>query len=221
MSTLRDVITRTAELVAESAEGRAAPVAYFVSTLAQTRYNTMIRALFGHGIGIPLTARRPTASETVVQGRRYNVGATALTLTLPEEACDGHWFGVTDTNAGLAAANVTLARNGMLLEGAAANITLATSGTAREWFFRADTGNWERVRDLELTDTVYFPDDIVHGLPAMLALELLPIGYPGHELLASMNNAARARIDQRYGPKLQLTMEAGLQARTYFDITTG
>lgn len=222
MTTLRQVITRAAELVAESSEGLPAPTAYFANTLAIPRFNGMVRALFGRLIGPDLTSTRPTASTDVRSGARYFVGASALTLTLPTEALDGTYFGLADTHAALSVNPVTLARNGWLLEGDASDLTLADNGAALEWFFRADTGNWERVRDLGLDDEVYFPADIVHGLASMLAAELLPTGYASSEVLALQANAARQRIAQRYAPRFDALTDPGLRSCGWaFDITRG
>lgn len=219
-TTLRQVITAAARMVGEVDEGRPAPNAYFASEVALPAYNRMIHALFGHRIGLPMTPMTVTASTTVANGGRYFAGAVAVTLTLPLQPCDGWWFGVSDTNAALATYPVTLARNGWLLEGAAANLTLNTNGTAKEWFFRADVGNWQRVVDLALDDAVWFPDDIVRGLPAMLAMEVAANGYvvAVPDVVAAQANAAHEKISQRYAPRLRSNTDPGIRSIDGFHV---
>lgn len=199
-------MTRAAEFTAQANEGRPAPRAYFASQLAVPRFNGMVQALFGHAIGLPLQrVWNASAGDKAVNGGLYGVAVIA-----PDEPEDGHVFGVTSA--------LTVTGNDGTISGAASE---TTTGAAK-WFFRSDTSNWERVRDLGLDDDIYFPEDIVHGLGPMLALELLPIGYPGSDGIAEQAAIGRLKIAHRYAPRLTARLDAGLQSRGFgFDIATG
>lgn len=135
-------------------------------------YNQMVRSLFGTVIGPRVSPGQAIVDLTAISGRVYTVGAQTVTITLPYNPRSGARVGVADGNAGLATYNATINRNGRLLEGSASNIVLDGNGTVRTWFYRGDTSNWERERDLDLTDTPYFPDELISRLPWMLAFML-------------------------------------------------
>jgi hypothetical protein len=210
MTTVREVITRAAQLCAEASEGQPAPSAYFATDVALPRYNGMIASLFGHGIGPSLQMYWDAASgDTAVNGGLYDVA-----VYTPERPRDGWRIGVTG------AVTVTRTSGYGTIEGG----TSATTTGAASWFFRADTGNWVLEEDLGLDDTVYFPADIVHGLQALLAAHLVPVGYAGSQTLIALAYAARQKLEQRYAPRIVGQLDAGLQSagwsRTDYNINT-
>lgn len=163
-------------------------------------YNRMVRSMFGTVIGPRVSPKGLTASTTAISGRIYSVGSQTLTITLPYDPRSGSRVGVADGNAGLATYPVTIARNGRLLEGSASNITLNGNGDARQWFFRGDTANWERERDLDLTEEPYFPDELVSRLPWMLAFMLMSeFGAEIRPDVAQMATEGRQHFNRVYG----------------------
>jgi hypothetical protein len=149
--------------------GEGASASYAEANDGLTVLNFTLRGLFGDQIGVKL---EPVAASTTTgqYGAMYQGIGAAFTLTLPDNPKDGWRIGVTDAALAFGTFNATIARNGRLLEGAAANLTLSTNGTSRIWFYRTDTGNWEREKDLALSDNIYLADDCMTGFVAMLAL---------------------------------------------------
>lgn len=163
-------------------------------------YNRMVRSMFGTVIGPRVSPGYGTINLTGVSGRVYIVGSQTITITLPYNPRSGARIGIADGNANLATYPVTVARNGRLLEGAASNITLSTNGTTRTWFFRGDTANWERERDLDLTDEPYFPDELQARLPWMLAFMLMSeFGAEIRPDVAQMATEGRQHFNRVYG----------------------
>lgn len=163
-------------------------------------YNRMIRSMFGTVIGPRVSSATANTSLTALSGRTYVVGNTAITITLPLNPRPGARVGVADGNLGLAAHNVTVARNGRLLQGAAANLTLNTNGDARVWFYRHDTADWTLEEDLDLTDEPYFPDDLQSRLPWMLAFMLMSeFGAEIRPDVAQMATEGRQHFNRVYG----------------------
>lgn len=163
-------------------------------------FNRMVRSMFGTVIGPRVSPAGAIINLTGISGRTYVVGSQTITITLPYNPRSGARVGVADGNAALATYPVTIARNGRLLEGAASNITLSTNGATRSWFFRGDTGNWERERDLVLTDTPYFPEELNARLPWMLAFMLMSeFGAEIRPDVAQMATEGRQHFNRVYG----------------------
>jgi hypothetical protein len=62
--------------------------------------------------------------------------------------------------------------NGRLIEGAT-SVTLNVNGTARQWMYRADTGNWVRISSLAAGDEMPFPQEFDDYFQVRLALRLV------------------------------------------------
>lgn len=69
--------------------------------------------------------------------------------------------------------NLTLDGNGRKIE-AASSVTLSSDSLARQWLYRADTGNWVRITDLVAADTFPFPIEFDTYFALELALLLNP-----------------------------------------------
>jgi len=172
-------------------------------------YNRMVRGMFGTVIGPRVSPASAIIDLTGISGRVYIVGSQTITITLPFNPRSGARVGVADGNAGLATYNTTIARNGRLLEGAASNITLNANGTDRVWFFRGDTANWERERDLDLTDEPYFPEELVARLPSMLAFMLMSeFGAEIRPDVAQMATEGRQHFNRVYGRNGRIRADA-------------
>lgn len=166
---------------------------------ALTTLNQLQRSLFGTIIGVKLEPET-AATTTVRYGALYEAGAAAVTLTCPANPRDGWRFGISDVKSGFATYNVTVAPNGRKFKGLATNTTLATADTYETYFFRTDTGDWVLEADWLISDTVYFPDELLSGLVAMLAVELAEeYGKVPSQIAVARAAAGRERFSLRYG----------------------
>ena len=113
-------------------------------------------------------------SESTIPG-------AAFTLTAPGNPRSGARFGVVDANLTFATYNLTIARNGRLINAAATNLVLSTNGQALRFWFRGDTGNWVEEADYATAnDTIEFPEGLIAYMPYMLAVAI--VGEFGGEL---------------------------------------
>ena len=196
-TTVQQGITRAFRMLGILGEGQTPSAAE--SSDALDVFNQVQRGLFGDLIGVKL---EPVAASTTtgMYGAVYQGIGAAFTLTLPDNPKDGWRVGVADAALAFATFNATIARNGRLLEGAAANLTLNANGTNRTWFYRTDTGNWEREKDLALSDNIYFADDIITGFCAMLAVSLAnEYGKEAPATTIALAKDGAERIRTRYG----------------------
>jgi len=79
----------------------------------------------------------------------------AQTIYLPQYPNDGSRISFTDL--GSSSFTLTLDANGRQIEGAATVAFDPSVTTDREWFYRADTGNWQLRTQLALSDDSPFP----------------------------------------------------------------
>jgi hypothetical protein len=164
--------------------------------------NGIFSAMWGNWIGPRLVPATYSAAATLYNGRRAECALTAATaLTLPANPSDGARVGVTDVGNNFATFNLSVNRNGRLLEGGSSTLVLNTNGTSRSWFFRQDTGDWVREKALLIGDTIFFPDEICEHLPFLLAVRIVP-EFSGDALpdaVVSGAALAEAAIKARYG----------------------
>lgn len=166
------------------------------TTLQQTealRYlNRIVKSVYGQEAGDPLTPL-PIGRNNIERPAGfpwYDVEAvqdwfipsdvqivlnleTAKTLYLDPMPEDGQRFAVLDASGNLATYNLTLDGNGRKIEGADTAV-LNTNGLSRYWFYRADTGSWQRVNSLVAGDTFPFPEEFDDLFITMLAMRLNP-----------------------------------------------
>lgn len=101
-----------------------------------------------------------------------NEVATTVYLTIRPQ--DGSRMGVIDPFSRLADFPITLDANGRTIEGTL-TLTLDDPTTVpREWFYRADIGNWVKLTDLLATDENPFPKDFDAMFGILLAMRLNP-----------------------------------------------
>ena len=136
-------------------------------------FNAMKRAWMGTLIG----PRLGSLGLTGITGQAENGGeymiptGAAFTLTAPSNPRAGARFGAVDANLTFNSYNLTIARNGRLLNGVASNYVANTAGLNTKWWFRDDTGNWVLEADSpSVNSAVEFPDPIIAYMPYMLAM---------------------------------------------------
>lgn len=138
-----------------------------------------------------------------------NIGE-AGTLYLDPNPRDGARLGVIDSSGNLATYNLTINGNGRKIE-SAVSVTLNTNGLNREWFYRADLGNWTRVTDLLVGDTSPLPSEFDDLLSTMLAIRLNPRhgAETSNEMLETLKRA-RKMFRARYSQVTEQDSEMGL-----------
>ncbi len=196
-TTVDQLITRSLRMLSVLGDGVIAAASESDDGL--TVFNQVQRGLFGTLIGVKLAAET-AATGNIRNGALYEAGAAAVTLTCPANPKAGWRFGVADAKAALASNAVTVAPNGRKFKGVATNGTLNTNGLSETYFFRDDTGDWVLETDLTLTSNVYFPDELMGGLAAMLAVALAN-EYGKEAPPATQRNAQRGEMNflHRYG----------------------
>lgn len=206
MTTVRDIITRAHRLLGVVAAGESLSADDGASGLEA--FLGLLDELLPDLLPVSVTGDYETAGNRhlLVDGT-----AGALTVTLPADPSDGMRVQVTDIAADFATHNVTVARNGRLLEGSAANQTLATNGISKTWMYRGDTGNWHLLSTLAQADTLPFPSRYDQALAAVLAVVLQ--GEFGAQLapgVVTQAEAGRRALEARYADTSDLIADRGL-----------
>lgn len=174
--------------------------------------NRVVKGLFGYEFGeklkvLPLgkaSIETPTAVSPYMDDfiNQYVPENTRLMCNLEEARIvnlhpaptDGCRFGVIDVSENFDTYNLTLVANGRTVE-SATSVTLSDAGINREWFYRADLGEWKRLTDLELTDDSPFPEEFDDLLILTLALRLSPRQGPE---LTGASQVQLTRIEKKF-----------------------
>lgn len=139
----------------------------------------------------------------------FNIAA-AETLYLDPSPRDGARFAVIDNGNNLATYNITLNGNGRQIE-LANSVTLATNSLNREWFYRADLGNWARVTDLDADAQSPLPSEFDDFLSTLLAFRLNPrYGAENSAEMIEVLKRMRKQFRARYRQTNEQPSEAGL-----------
>lgn len=123
---------------------------------------------------------------------------------------DGTRFAAVDVQGNLSTYPVTLYGNGSLIQGAT-SIVLNEDGTDKEWFYRADLGNWLLYSPLEL-DTVFpFPIDFDDFFITLLAMRLNPAyGTAMDPQSMEIYRRSAKQLRARYKQTIPIRSELGL-----------
>ncbi len=128
----------------------------------------------------------------------------AKEIFLSLEPQDGSRMAIADPFGRLAAFPVTLDGNGRTIEGAA-TLLLDTNGLYREWFYRADLGNWMRLTGVTLTGEMPFPADFDIFFTILLAMRINPrYGRSMDAQTEKMFKSERSKFVARYLQSLPL-----------------
>ncbi len=134
----------------------------------------------------------------------------ATTLYLHPQPRDGARLAVIDNAGNFATYALTLNANGRLIE-SVASVALSTDSLIREWFYRADLGQWTRVTELVADDPMPFPEEFDDFFVTVLAFRLNPRygAETGQELVSVMQDARR-KFRARYRQKREMSVEDGI-----------
>lgn len=133
-----------------------------------------------------------------INRRLIAVNEAAITVYLPVHPQDGARVAIIDPYGRLTTYPVTLDGNGRTIAGSP-TITLNTNGLSREWFYRADLGQWVQLTSKLSTDEMPFPADFDTYWTISLAMRLNPrYGRTMDEQSAAIFSADRRKFVARY-----------------------
>jgi hypothetical protein len=140
--------------------------------------------------------------------------AAATTVNLHPDPEDGSRISVVDSFGNFATNNFTLNGNGRKID-AAATAVLATNNMQKEWFYRADLGQWLAITSLGINDTFPFPIEFEDMFVIGLATRLNPRNGVAIDEQAMMNfRRQRNLFRARYSQSIQQASEEGLTQLT-------
>lgn len=189
--------------------------------------NRIFKSIFGNEVGEPLQVQTLGALPTVQECDVYSDALKApyilahnpllvcrltgpQTVYLPSQPSDGERLQVQDITGVFGVSSLTVNGNGRTIEGAL-SLVLNTPNLRREWFFRADLGDWVRVSGLLLTDVFPLPEEFEEYFITMLALRLgasedIDLNSQLQFVLKDVLKKFRARYKQKHS----INSEAGL-----------
>lgn len=133
------------------------------------------------------------------------------TIYLPPNPRDGARFGIVDAAGNLASYNVTIDANGRRIE-STATVVLNTNSLQRDWFYRADTGNWVKVTTFVDGDSSPLPEEFDDLLITYLAVRLNPRhGAESSAEMIEVLKRLRKIFKARYLQSSEQDSELGLQ----------
>lgn len=122
----------------------------------------------------------------------------AVTVYFTPAPQDGSRMAIADPMGILATYPVTINANGRTIEDAS-TVTLNTNGLFREWFYRADLGDWVQITSKLSTEEMPFPADFDNFFITYLALRLNPrYGRMLDEQSQAIFRAERKKFVSRY-----------------------
>jgi len=146
----------------------------------------------------PINFSEDWVNRPSINRRLLAVNDTAKTVYLTVRPQDGARMGMVDPFGRLAAFPITLDANGRTIEGAA-SLVLNTSGLNREWFYRADLGDWVRLTGKLEADEMPFPADFDSFFITSLALRINPrYGRQMDDQSASIYKSEKRKFIARY-----------------------
>lgn len=192
--------------------------------------NRVVKSVFGNEAGDPLTAF-PIGREDISRPSGYpyyntvpdndwfvpenlrvmlNLDQGGVNLYLHPNPNDGARFAAIDVAGTLATYPVTVYGNGRRIEGLT-SIALNENGYDAEWFYRADTGNWQKYSPLALDDTFPFPEEFDFFFIIQLAMTINPTyGIQMDGQTGATFQRAKSQIRARYTQTEQIHSELGL-----------
>lgn len=227
MTTIRQLITDGLRESGVLAAGETPEADIFDEALRKV--NTLYRGLLGAELGEPLKTvnyGKAGLSNTFSKNEDMSSDVNAVyfpenirllfniedeeTIYLHPNPNDGARIAVIDNGGNFATYNVTLNGNGRQIE-SADTVALATNSLAREWFYRADLGNWMRVSDLEADTESPFPSEFDDLITTLLAFRLNPrFAAQTSEEMSVVLRRIRSLFRARYRQVAEQTSEDGL-----------
>lgn len=218
MTTAREIITdayREVNIIPIGSEPTADEFAE-----ALRRLNVLIASVFGTDLGVFMQEWPLTRLYTAPQYRLTPLGEfdaklpdevrpyppiNARIITRLEQPKTAFLFPDPQDGARLAVADIgstaelTLSGNGRRISGVADLTYLPDPAVVREWFYRADLGEWVEIVELGLDDQMFFPTEFDDLWITSLAIRLAPRhGQRANQETAAVNQRAGRKLKQRY-----------------------
>lgn len=171
-------------------------------TEALGRLNVLIYSTVGNEVSDALddlviggsNDQTPYLNDYVPDNSRLILNLAApLTIKLDPYPFPGQRVSFVDVAGTLASYPLTINGNGRNIEGVA-TLVLNTNGDSREYIYRADTGNWQKINTLAYTDALPFPMRFDDYFVTMLAMRLNP--RYGQSLSAETTEALKRARNQ-------------------------
>lgn len=223
MSTVIDIITRAyrnSNLVSFNdnldSEKTATGLAYINSLVASVLGNEVGNVFDHFNVGknnVESTSSVETlnANWVVPQNTRLicNLEATR-TLNLPIKPSDGARLAVIDSSGNFNTFNLVLNGNGNKIAGAS-SLTFSTNSANKEYFFRADLGDWKESSLLVTSDDFPFPVEFDFYFITRLSTMLNPSFGQNLDPQTVLNmRDFRNKLRARYSQSNQVGVEEGL-----------
>ena len=191
--------------------------------------NRIVKSVFGNEAGDPLEVfpvgrnhiNRPSGYpwwDTTPDNDWFIPKNTRIMLNLEEpvdlylhpEPDDGSRFAVIDASENVATFNTTVYGNGRLIEGSFTQV-LNEDGVDKEWFYRADLGNWLLYAPLTVDIDFPFPEEFDDYFITLLAIRINPAyGQTLDEQSKFIFDRAQRQLRARYTQSIQTRSELAL-----------
>jgi hypothetical protein len=102
-----------------------------------------------------------------------NLEDGGIVVGLHPSPYEGQRVAIADVAGNFSTYNVVIEGNGRKIEDAE-SITLSDDSIAKQWMYRADTGNWVLITPITILDDMPFPAEFDDYFVTMLALRLSP-----------------------------------------------
>lgn len=229
MTTIRDIIKegyREGGLIQIGTEPTASQLSEGLNSL-----QGVVKSLFGNELGDPLydvlygtsginrseALHRDYSSEIRATYAPLNIRLVSrltapTTVYLSPQPRDGSRFAVIDSAGNFSSNSLTLDGNGRKIEDSS-SVTLSTDGDRKEWFYRADLGQWVLVSDLTVDGDSPFPREFDTYLSIKLALRINPRYLAQADNYTLMEfNRLQAQFRSRYTQSVETPPEAALSS---------
>lgn len=191
--------------------------------------NRIVKSVFGNEAGDPLEVfpvgrnniNRPSGYpwwNSVPDNDWFVPKNTRIMLNLEEpvnlylhpDPDDGSRFAVIDASENVSTFNATIYGNGRLIESALTQV-LNTDGVDKEWFYRADLGNWLLYAPLDTVTEFPFPEEFDDYFITLLAIRLNPAyGVQLDPQSQLIYNRSQRQLRARYTQDIPIRSELGL-----------
>jgi hypothetical protein len=156
------------------------------------KLQTLVRSFFGNEIGVKLASVSYGINGLSNTYAKYQDVASSIDSSfvpmnvrlvcnlsankevfLHPNPVDGAMLAVVDNSSNFATNTLTLNGNGRKIE-AAASVVLNANGVVKDWFYRADLGQWVEIEDFTVNSESPLPFKFDELLTTLLSLRLAP-----------------------------------------------
>lgn len=192
------------------------------------KMRSVVRSLYGYEMGEPLASVNHSSLQKsdnyyLAPNLRLMFNANSTnTIYLHPNPADGARFGVVDVSGSFEQYPLTVHANGKNI-GGSDTTALEENNTNKEWFYRADLGEWKEVTNLTPDSESPFPEEFDDLLIIMLAMRISP-RY--QTTTAPESVQAYRRVRSQFRARYRQTRSVGVDAALtrigrIYDFTSG